>query len=402
MTLLLALWTTLAAPAVAADADAEVVVVSNAFARWDDTRWYVRTQVQLPWSAALYAERNDEVAFNAYDLELVIHCQLADKLGKHAHDAICDVEDASLRLAAWASTHKAAEHVLTETVPRIRDLKLRMRVWDDGRVGGVVLEGEPESYRRVNILYENLRQMVNRAIAGFHADGPKAIRPGSEWVDNAHPLFDLPTFLINNSSSDSLPPVKAVTNDTTGPISSSDKAGGAAGGGGLSADVTAPATDFLDASGNVASDDATSRITANNAALPLGVAGPTPVATPAVISSCTVANVVALVQGHVILQSTGTGGATLGEDNIASSLRGDLNAVAVFSPENGYMGERVWAVTMAYTGSSGGLSSSTQSPYWTKGTLRQLDETEKPPLLASGYVAGPNQTSSTLPPWLDM
>ncbi|MEQ1501157.1 MAG: hypothetical protein ABMB14_02955 [Myxococcota bacterium] len=158
---------------VSADAAEEVVVWGDLFARWDDTRWMVTTELGLPYALVLAKDENAE--FDAQELQLrtVIACSKEWKLGRHKFEVACRIEDFAIQAAIGERRVSPediarAQSVLDEIDAKLTGAALSLQVADDGRVTNLDLEGVPSSNRRQTEIHETLRQVMSRVIVGFN------------------------------------------------------------------------------------------------------------------------------------------------------------------------------------------------------------------------------------------
>lgn len=394
----LALLTSWSPVAMAQQPDEEVIVVGNPFARWDDTRWHLHTQVGLPWSMPLYAANNNELAVSAYDLDLVLHCKLAERVSKRAYEAICAVEDASLEVVADRPRAKWSVRVLTEAIQSLRNLTLRMRVFDDGRVGSVAMEGEPDNNRRVSVMWENIRQMARNSVVSFYSDTPTPLRVGQQWIERNHPLFSLPAFQIYVVS-DILPRQNMATQSDGSNTSEglerlvADDDGGTGGISGPTFDTLTMQTISGDSSTGTAGFNA---IGSGGGALPGLAVGPAN-STPASSGASTLNSELVSVDGLLVARNYGEGTVVLGDER-QLSLKGDLQGVQLFDRTSGFMTERVWRISMSFTSSVGNFGGDAGN-YWHLGKLRQLKDGESGNIGVSGFVAPPGQKVEGLVDW---
>lgn len=180
-----------------ADADEEVIVYGDRFARWDGTRWYVATQIGFPVPFPLYAELNYEFSAMAVQVELVMGCEKTWRRGKKRYEVQCTFEDIAFRGVPFLRSNPHIEDILQGWDDDLQGSAFQLYVSDDGRVMNVDVEGligdDDLQGRRQNIRAEQMRQVLYRAIAGFHMKLPKnnVLREG-QWVEYDSQLFFLP------------------------------------------------------------------------------------------------------------------------------------------------------------------------------------------------------------------
>jgi len=188
-----------------ADID-EIVVYGDRFARWDNTRWLVQTQVAFPYNQWMKAERNLETRVTHVQLETVLACDKSWQLGKHGYEVDCVLEDIALRAVEFDTPPQGLDLILEEWDALATNARLQLQVMDDGRVGNVDLEDfrslSGSENRRTREIQETLRQFFTRIMAGFHMKLPegRAIKQG-QWTEYNSTIFRFPQTAGNMNSS---------------------------------------------------------------------------------------------------------------------------------------------------------------------------------------------------------
>jgi hypothetical protein len=381
---MLTLLSLLAAPPAFAEEDAselEVVVTADPFARFDDTRWRVDYQMMLPYPVVLYSENNKELNVVAMDVRMVVGCDLGEKLGRKTREVFCVIEDASLSAAPWQLGTSNAEDVLVDTTAKLTGLEISLQVTDDGRITNVGLVGEPQGIRRVNILYENLRQIVKRAFVGFHLKASGRYQVGEEWTEKQSELFSIPIFRR-------LAPTVNLGRRTFNPDGSVQSTPGVFDG----ADINSAGTP----DGSTAPAELLTAPTVTQSAIAYGFET---LQAPASYGWSVMAHRMDKYQGRYLVQSYGTGTVDVGSD-VQVTFRGEANAVSVFHPQDAIMTERAWTVTLNPTASSVLADGVAGWPYVHIGNLRMLGDDEPSEVGASALVAAPQtEGRGNLPPW---
>lgn len=385
---LLALGLIPAAPALGAPADGgadapsmEVVVTGQPYARWDGTRWLVRTQVGVPYPVVLYAGLQHELQVVAYDLSVVLGCRLEEPVGPRRREVACAVEDASISAAPWLVDPPHALEVLQETATRLEALTVRLQAHEDGRVDDVVLVGEEQRDRRVSVLTENLRQALLVSVSGFHLQLPSLLVLGEQWTEHHSNLVRVPLFRF-------VP-------------------GGVAGIGDV-AQNTVP----VDGSGEEPDVDGTlatgtpTRVGQppdNPGALPksFGRSRFDTLVAPAALASSTLVHRTDRYQDRYVVQTSGTAALDIGRD-VPVTFQGDVRAVGVLRPADGVLTERVWSVQLRPTPGSVLALGSEGWPAWVQGSLALVPPGEDVGLPAASLHAPPGGTRGDLPPWPEM
>lgn len=375
----------------------EVLVVDDPFARWDGTRWRIDTQVSLPYPVPLYKEHNAELHIVAYDLAVVVGCSLGEVRNRRIREVDCVVEDAALSAAPWRANPKGAAEVVAENSDRLVGLTVRLQVAHDGRVTGIQLAHEPQGSRRLNIQYENLRQVLGRAFVGFHLQSPDRFVMGEQWVERNSALFSLPSFRF-------LP--IGVFADVGAAIQVDGLQAGSSPG-----QFQTPQRGLVDPAQS-ADVRGLGGPQVQTYDLPQGVRGPlvpdalgrSPwdvIQAPASYGRSVVAHRMDPYKGRYVVQSTGEGTVDIGLD-VPLTFQGDLDAVSVYRPDDGVMTERVWSILLAPTPGSMLADGGAGWAYRQTGKLRMLAPDEEAILGASAVVSPPGPHTGRgqlLPAW---
>lgn len=200
---------TLAAePAQAQDPGAveEIVVWGDLFARWDDTRWMIQTEVAMPYWVWLAKDENLSFKSDAFQIRTILACSKEWKLGRHRYEVDCQLEDFGIQSAVDEAKNlkeadvERAQKVLDEIDAKLTGAKLQLQVVDDGRVVGVDLEGVPKNNRRQSVIHETLRQVMSRVILGFDMKLRKfnQLHEG-KWVEYNPALMSMPPPMVEPS-----------------------------------------------------------------------------------------------------------------------------------------------------------------------------------------------------------
>lgn len=155
------------------DVAEEVVVWGDLFARWDQTRWFIETEVGVPWKTTFSKDENRAFDTQEYALRTVVSCNKDWKLGNHKFEVDCIIEDIGVvaSIAEPNVTEKdalRAQEVLDEVDAKLTNAHLQLQVADDGRVLNLQLEGLDNGTRRQSVANETLRQVLSRVVVGFN------------------------------------------------------------------------------------------------------------------------------------------------------------------------------------------------------------------------------------------
>lgn len=380
----------LAAPdngAAVEDADIEVLVPSDPFARWDDTRWRVDAQVLLPFPVPLYAAKNFEIQAVGFDVRLVTHCTLAENLGPRRKEVDCAIESAALSVAPWQKDLTHADKVLQDNATRLEGLTVRLQAHEDGRVTNLTLVGEQEWYRRTQIQYENLRQILWVAFSGFDLRLPNGgMQVGAIFPEKSSRLWWAPTFrnLPSQANDGPLPsPVSDRAMSMSQPMEASSDFGGR--------------TEFTASSQAGGIDPIQTPL--YNGASGAGTSNLDALLAPSAMGRGMLSHRVDRYKGNYVLQSTGEGSVDLGRDQPVV-YQGTANGVGVISPYDAILTERVWAIELTPTASNPLADGVAGWPIRMQGQLRKLGDEEKSITGRSAVVSPPGDTPrANLPPW---
>jgi hypothetical protein len=305
----------------------EVVVYGDLFARWDDTRWFVQTEIGLPFPMLLQRDEDVGIRANAMQVRAVIRCNKQSELGRKRMEVDCVLEDIGLQVVPFRNDRSAralasGQSVLDEIDAKLTDASLQLQVSNDGRVTNVDLEGVPKTNRRIANIQETLRQVMSRVVVGFDMK----LRKGNQlyegkWMEYNSNLMTMP-----------VPP-----------------------------DIT-------------------------------GVSG-----------SSMLVHYLNKYKGHVLVQTIGKGVVAMpipdpreGEKMI--NYKTDLIGVSIFDAEEGFMIERVWAL-------SGDASASAlfqNGIYQHAGRINMLGEKEAPDCGPTRLVQAPGESTRGMETWVSI
>ncbi|MEZ4320898.1 MAG: hypothetical protein R3F61_25700 [Myxococcota bacterium] len=346
-------WLALAAAAddaSAEDVSEEIIVWQQPFARFDDKRWLVRSEVITPALTPLGTVKTP-IGAMGWQLEAIVHCRLVDTKGS-LREADCILEDAALRVhVPKARPDGNADVAIRAMAAELKGKNLQLQVNKKGRVPNTDVDGLAEDNQDERRLVTGVHTMMTQVSGAFHMDFPKRDPRGHTWVSYQEPLLMLASPRRGIGSQEVLHRVDVVDGRW-----------------------------ILQTKGRSTS---TSPLPNPDAGLPC--------TWPSKYGSC-----IANAQVYPDFLDT----------EMTYAL--DLSGVAVVDPDAGYPTERVWAVTGAATASSPGALGTTD--YWSAGLLRELGRDEVVTLGASGLVAAPRARGSrrvgtgpqtgALPPWV--
>jgi hypothetical protein len=79
----------------------EVTVYGDLFARWDNTRWFITTEVALPYALTLHREENLGFRTKMFQIRSVLACSKEWRLNRRHYEVDCEIEDIGLRATSW-------------------------------------------------------------------------------------------------------------------------------------------------------------------------------------------------------------------------------------------------------------------------------------------------------------
>src|SRR5687768_1503853 len=102
----------------------EIVVWGDLFARWNDTRWMVTTELALPYAFGFLRDENLGFPSREFQIRTVIRCNKQWKLGRHKYEVDCNIEDFAMQAAIDHERIKADDIVGATSVLDEIDAKL--------------------------------------------------------------------------------------------------------------------------------------------------------------------------------------------------------------------------------------------------------------------------------------
>ena len=176
----------------------EVVVWGDLFARWDDTRWFVETEIALPYAMVLRRDETLEFRSTAMQVRAVIRCNKQGMETKRRMQVDCVLEDFGIQTLPFRNDRSKkklqdAQLVLDEIDAKLTGASLQLQVAEDGRVTNVDLEGVPKTNERIANIHETLRQVLSRVVVGFDMK----LRKGNQlnegkWIEYNSALMTMP------------------------------------------------------------------------------------------------------------------------------------------------------------------------------------------------------------------
>lgn len=355
------------------DISEEIIIYGDDFARWDDTRWLVQSELILPLGARFASDRNRAFTSYAFQIRTVIGCSKDAKLSKRKWEVSCEIED--IGILATSQRHwrrdkdrQMVQEILDQIDAKITGARVQMQVDLHGGLNNFDIEGIDASNDREREIQETLRQIVSRVMVGFHLRIPDHAQRGGQFVEYRSELMDLPSLTSSRGTSTL---VHLVTPDRPrkGLQLLQTVGEGVASVSLPVATTTDPFHASLEDPGTLASSDEGGGMSGKGA-----------------------------------LSAEAPDGATADEQESTAEITYALKAtgVALFEKETGIMTERVWACHGFPTASS--ANGMRTPPYRNVGRMRLLGTEEKPDVGPTRQVAWPTRERdmSHLPPWIDI
>jgi hypothetical protein len=344
----------------------EITVWGDRFARWDDTRWLIKTEVVTPWPFAFLKERNYGVTISGFQVEAVMRCNKAWKLGKKHYEIDCVLEDVALQASLTGlptdERIETGNEILAELDAKLTGAALQLQVADDGRVTSIDLEGLDKNDDRQQHIHETMRQVLSRVSVGFDMKMQKfnQLHEG-KWIEYRSRLMSMP-LPANTTATQSNSTVINYLSNYKGQIMVQSIGEGLVG----VPPMVADAREALKAQGATDSGSTTSLASG-------GLNGGAPTA------------------------STSDFGSSRNAYEVPETVYDtNLIGVSIYDADEGYMTERVFAVEGIPTASA--LFNA--GKYWHAGRIQILDPEEKPSLRMTAIISPRGQPVSGLPRWV--
>lgn len=183
--------------------DDEIVVYGDLFARWQNTRWFIATEVMLPLPAFWNADRNYEMRVQAFQVRSVLACDKEWKLSGRKYQVSCIIEDIGLQaVSTEGPEYPHVGTILAEMDAKLTDARVQLQVRDNGRVTNIDLEDvPPPRNQRERLVQENLRQVLSRLVVGFDMKLRKSnFLSTGQWVETKSSLLSLPSSTLTPAS----------------------------------------------------------------------------------------------------------------------------------------------------------------------------------------------------------
>jgi len=388
--------------------DEEVVVYEDAFARWNDTRWYVEGEVLMPVPLVLGVDRKHALRTAGTQVRMVLNCNF-DHAGKKRAEVDCAIEDISWKALAVSGAPGPRRQALLDANLQALDqatsaATLQLQVRSDGRVTNVDLEGIEARNTQDRLLQEGIRQVLAQAVGGFHlhlrdpGSLPEVVRErNAKLMQMPSPTASRGSSMLTHSVARHPDGYDVLTTEGSGMVATRLP--------NPSADET-PARSYRS---DAAAD-------AEVAVMPLSDEGPVSVGDAykgSLGAEETMGRENADGDGPgVDLGPTGANVETA-QDTIAANINDaarvlgpeityelEARGLAVYDPATGILAERVWWVKGAPTASSAGGTLNT--PFRNVGRFQQLGRDDAPDTGSTELVVWSAGAGSGLSAWVDL
>lgn len=165
---------------------------------WDDSRWFVATEVGLP--RPVWFNQSGPFGFEctAFQVRAALSCDLGGEAHGKLHAVTCTFDDVGLQVVGLArSEHDDPAHTaaaVTELRDKLAAATVAMEVDDSGRVARMALEGVDDKSRRDAQIRQTLKMVVDRALVGFDWKRPTRRQDATgQWAGFDVGLSSLPT-----------------------------------------------------------------------------------------------------------------------------------------------------------------------------------------------------------------
>ena len=190
----------LAFPQPIADDEVEtILVVADPFKRWDRTRWFVKTELVLPFTLRFHASKNYEFASSAFQVRTILACEKEWKVSNRKFQILCSIEDFGIQASALDAETDTAERrqrtlaVLEEIDQKLSGAAVQLIVTRNGRVVDIDLEGLSKRNRREATISETLRLLMSRIVVGFDLKlDPSDFKENGKYIEYTSALMGMP------------------------------------------------------------------------------------------------------------------------------------------------------------------------------------------------------------------
>ena len=188
------------------EADEEILVYEDPFARWDKTRWLVVSEVLLPIPAMISDGRIKVFRSASTQIRLVMACDKEDGIGNNRLNVDCVIEDMSILATASDRQRNAKDRALVQDVLDSLDddltgATLQLQVDAGGGVNNLGIGGWQAIGPTERAAQEHVRQLLLRTLAGFHQKIPDQAQRAGQSVEYNSKVMNIPSLIASRGSS---------------------------------------------------------------------------------------------------------------------------------------------------------------------------------------------------------
>ena len=152
----------------------------------EERRYFMEAELLLPETVVLSQAENINVRVSEITMTLVTTCRLVPPPGKKSFELSCSVDDIRLVGAPVRADAGRLLPVLDQLDAAMLQAEIQVTMTRDGRVRTVSLEGLEDRLRRLRMIEETMRLMVQRGFAGLDLRMPKkGDDEGRAWEDSS-------------------------------------------------------------------------------------------------------------------------------------------------------------------------------------------------------------------------
>lgn len=181
----------------------ELVVFGDPYARWDGTRFLVRSEVAFPPGLALSDGEGTPWAVDRWQISLVLRCEKGEIQLWDGIEVSCVIEDLGLVVQSEPlrpREHEARSRLLDRIDALLTGASVQLQVARGGAVPNLDLEGLPDGRLARRRAQESMREILALPLAGFSLPLPEG--SPERWFERHSELLDLPSETASRGSSE--------------------------------------------------------------------------------------------------------------------------------------------------------------------------------------------------------
>lgn len=152
----------------------------------EERRYFMEAELLLPEIIVLSQAENLNVRVSEITMTLVTTCRLVPPPGKKLFELSCSVDDIRLVGAPVRGDAGRLIPILDQLDASMLQAEIQVAITKDGRVRTVSLEGLEDRLRRLRMIEETMRLLVQRGFAGLDLRMPKKGEDeGRAWEDSS-------------------------------------------------------------------------------------------------------------------------------------------------------------------------------------------------------------------------